>query len=188
MNKNKPSTSARSSFAIENGHINSSTIKSPNDEIKRTSQQHTDNFHTPSQYGKTLSVPDTNVLSVLPTITPPAPINPPRPAIMTTPKSATTAKTSTNDLRPTLLVTTVNDQQKPQTVTIPNGRKLPLNGRIATITPTKQRQQPNVPIITRSHQMINETIQKKPINTTRPRTALYIPATSNFLVFLFCCL
>lgn len=173
MSKNKISTSARSSIAIENGHINSSTIKPANlinfDETKRTSQQNTNNVLTQPQFGKTLNVPDTNVLQVLPTVTPAAPITPPRPAIMTTPKSATSARNSTNDTRPLLLVTTVNDQIKPQTVTMPNGRRLPINGRLATITPTQPRQQPTT-------QMINETIPKKPINN-RPRTALYSPLT-----------
>ncbi len=175
MGKNKISTSNRSSLNVENGP---SVNKTPNlinlDEKKRISQQQqTDNFLAQPQYGKTLNVPDTNVLQVLPTVTPPAPITPQRPAIMTTPKSA---KTSATDTLPLLLVTTVNDQQKPETVTVSNGRRLPVNGRLATIAPTKQRQQPPVPLITNNHQMISETIPKKPINN-RPRTAVYVTST-----------
>jgi hypothetical protein len=182
MGKNKISTSARSSIAVENGHINPSINKTPNvinrDETKRTSQQNTDHFLAQPQYGKTLNVPDTNVLQVLPVVTPAAPITPPRPAIMTTPKSSTTiaAKNSANDTLPLLLVTTVNDQQKPQTVTISNGQRLQLNGRLATIAPTKQRQQPAMPMMTNNHQIINEIIPKKPINNL-PRTAVFCTTT-----------
>jgi len=182
MGKNKISTSPRSSVGVENGHIHPSPNKILNiinpDETKRTSQQSTNNFLAQPQYGKTLNVPDTNVLQVLPVVTPAAPITPPRPAIMTTPKSSTAmaAKNAANDTLPLLFVTTVNDQQKPQTVTIPNGQRLQLNGRLATIAPTKQRQQPTMPMMTNNHQMINETVPKKSMNN-RPRTAVFCTTT-----------
>ena len=114
LGKNKISISARSSDATENGQINAPVNKTPNllnpDEKKRA-----DSFLTQPQYGKTLNVPNSNVLQVLPIITPAAPITPPRPAIMTTPKSSTAnAKPPTTEIRPLLLVTATNTQQQPQ--------------------------------------------------------------------------
>ena len=175
--KNKISTSARSSVATENGQINSPVNKTPNllhpEEKKRT-----DSFLAQPQYGKTLSVPSSNVLQVLPIVTPPAPITPPRPAIMTTPKSSTAnTKLPPGEPRSLLLVTTTNSQQQPQTVTVPNGRRLPVNGRLATMAPTKQRQLPASSMMNNKHQMINETAPKTYTNN-RPRTALYFPPTS----------
>ncbi|CAF3829900.1 unnamed protein product [Rotaria sp. Silwood1] len=168
--KNKLSISGEgSSINLENGHINSSTNKMLNlinfDETRRTSQQPINGFSNQTQYGKTLNVPNTNILQTLPNITPLTSKSPPRSAIMTTPKS------STIGTRPLLVVTTTNDQQKTQTITVPNDRRLPLNGRISTIIQSKQRQQPRIPINNNNHQLINETTSKKFINT-RPRTAL----------------
>jgi hypothetical protein len=182
LGKNKISTSAQSSLGVENGQINSSVNKPPNlinpDEKKRITQQLSDGLLPPPIYGKTLNVPDPNALQVLPIVTSPAPITPPRPAIMTTPKSSmANAKNIAPDIRPTLLVTTANDKLQPQTITVPNGRRLPVNGRLAIIAPTKQRQQPIVPVMTNNnHQMINEITPKKIINH-RPRTAVYYSPT-----------
>ena len=190
MNKNKISTSRRPSAGVENGHI---ATKPPNvmhlDETKRANQQTTDPFHAPQQYGKTLSVPDpTNVLHALPLATPAAPLNPPRPAIMSTPKSSmislknpsTSIGLSPAESRPLLLVTTDNDQTQPQTTTVPNGRRLPLNGRMQAVMKTKQRQQSAVPT-TDEHQMINETTLQKGAPRkfvhSRPRTALFFTST-----------
>jgi hypothetical protein len=166
---NRPSTGGRTSVTLENGYINSPTPKVPNlinfDETKRA---------TESQYGKTLNVPNTSVLRALPLATPPAPINPPRPAIMTTPKmniKNPSINLPQTELRPTLLVT-ANNQQQTQTKAAPNGIRLPLNGRLATVVAPKQRQQPPVPMISNNHQMINEIAPKKHINS-RPRTALF---------------
>ena len=180
--KNKIATSVRSSLGVENGQVNAPVNKPPSlvnlDEKKRISQQNSDGLLTPPMYGKTLSVPDPNALQVLPIVTSPAPITPPRPAIMTTPKSATgSTKNIATDIRPTLMVTTANDQLQLQTTTVPNGRRLPVNGRLATIAPTKPRQQPVTPIMTNSnHQMVNETTPNKTINH-RPRTAVYYSTT-----------
>ena len=190
LGKNKVSTSRRSSAAVENGHINPRTSNLINlDETKRTNQQATESFPSHHQYGKTLNVPDlTSVLHVLPIATPPATLNPPRPAIMTTPKSSivsvknpsTSMGSLSTENRPLLLVTTDNNQHQPQTSTVPNGRRLPLNGRMATAISTTQRQQPKLPT-NDNHQMINEaTAQKMPprkyINN-RPRTALFFTST-----------
>jgi hypothetical protein len=175
--KNKISTSARPSIALENGHINSPTTKTPNlinlDETKRAA----DNSHTQPQFGKTLNIPSTGVLRALPMATPPAPINPPRPAIMTTPRM--NAKNPSinlppTEMRPTLLVTAAsNQQQSPQTKTAPSGLRLPVNGRLATVVSPKPRQQPSVPMNSNNHQMVNEITSKKHVNS-RPRTALFI--------------
>jgi hypothetical protein len=183
LGKNKISTSRRPSAAIENGHIN---IKSNPDEIKRTNQQIPDSSLIQHQYGKTLNVPDSNsVLHSLPMATPAAPLMPHRPAIMSTPKSSmisvknpsTSIGLSPTETRPLLLVTTDNNQQQPQTITVPNGRRLPLNGgRMTTITSSKQRQQPIIPI-NNNHQMINETTTQRTVprkfSNNRPRTALF---------------
>jgi len=189
LSKNKISTSRRPSATIENGLIN---FKPPNlnnpDETKRISHQATDGLLTQQQYGKTLNVPDQNsVLHALPMATSAAPLNPPRAAIMSTPKStivsarnsSTSIGFSPTETRPLLLVTTDN-QKHPQTITVPNGRRLPLNGRMTTVASTKQRQQPTIPI-NDNHQMINETTTqritpKKYINN-RPRTALFFTST-----------
>lgn len=191
LNKNKISTSGRLSAGIENGHIIS---KPPNlinfDETKRSNQQNTEPpFQTQHQYGRTLNVPDSdNVLHVLPTATPAAPLNPPRPAIMSTPKASmisvknpsTYISVSPTETRPLLLVTTDSDQKQPQTTTVPNGRRLPLNGRMATVMTTKQRQQPTIPI-NNDHQIVNETtIQRmapKKYGNSRPRAALFFTST-----------
>lgn len=188
-NKNKISTSRRPSAHIENGHIITKPSNPNNlDETKRISQQHPDNSFIQHQYGKTLNVPDpNNVLHALPMSTPAAPLNPPRPAIMSTPKSSmitiknpsTSISLSPTETRPLLLVTTDNEQNQPQTMTVPNGRRLPLNAnRMATMISSKQRQQPTIPS---NHQMINEistqkTASKKFINN-RPRTALFFSTT-----------
>ena len=192
--KNKIAVSVRSSLGVENGQINAPVNKPPSlvnlDDKTRVSQQNSDGLLSPPIYGKTLSVPDANVLQVLPIVTPPAPITPPRPAIMTTPKSATgSAKNIATDIRPTLMVTAANDQLQPQTTTVPNSRRLPVNGRLATIAPTKPRQQPVTSIMTNSnHQMVNETTSKKTINH-RPRTAVYYSTTrmiiEQYICFLF---
>jgi len=205
LGKNKVSTSRRPSATIENGHVNPRTSNLINlDETKRTNQQTTDAFPNHHQYGKTLNVPDpTSVLHILPVVTPPAPLNPPRPAIMTTPKSSivtvknpsTSNALSSTETRPLLLVTAGNDQHQPQTTTVPNGRRLPLNGRMATAMSTKQRQQPKLPINT-NHQVINETtaqkiLPKKHINN-RPRAALFFSSTrmkkENIHFFIITCL
>jgi hypothetical protein len=175
LSKNKTAAAARSSVGIENGNLSPTANKTPNlinlDETKRTTPKTADNILSQPQYGKTLNVPDTNAVQALPIVTPAAPITPPRPAIMTTPKSATatTPKNPAAEIRPLLLVTAANDQKQPQTTTVPNSRRLPVNGRLALIAPTKPRQQS---IMTNNHQMINEITPKKHIND-RPRTALY---------------
>lgn len=192
MNKNKISTSRRPSATLENGFIISkpSTINTF-DETKRISQQLPENSLTLHQYGKTLNVPDpNNALHALPMATSTAPLVPHRPAIMSTPKSSmitiknpsTSIGLSPTESRPLLLVTQDNDQNQPQTITVPNGRRLPLNaGRMTTMMSPKQRQQPTIPINNNHHQMINEvTTQKagaKKYTTTRPRTALFFSTT-----------
>ena len=190
MNKNKFPTGGRPSSGVENGHIMS---KPPNlinfDETKRSNQQNPDQFHSQHQYGKTLNVPDPNsVLHALPNATPAAPMNPPRAAIMSTPKSSmisvknppTSMGLSPTEARPLLLVTTNNEQSQPQTTTVPNGRRLPLNGRMATAMTTKQRQQPTVPT-NDEHQIIHETTTQKmaprKYTTSRPRAALFFTST-----------
>lgn len=184
LGKNRISSSARSSVVIENGLLNTLTPKPSNflnaDDKKRASPQPSEtSLHLP-HFGKTLNVPDQNALQVIPAIVAPAPITPPRPAIMTTPKSsvANSKNNSAAEIRPTLLVTTANDQQQPQTITVPNNRRLPVNGRIATIAPTKSRQQPVTPTANNSnhHQMINETTSKT-MPTVRPRPAVYVAGT-----------
>jgi hypothetical protein len=191
LGKNKVSTSRRPSATIENGHIHSKSTNLLNpDETNRTSQQNPDGFLNQHHFGKTLNVPDHNsVLHVLPLATPPAPLNAPRPAIMSTPKSSmisvknpsTSIGLSPTETRPLLLVTTDNDQHQPQTMIVPNGRRLPLNGRMATVTSTKQRQQPTIPINNNHHQMVNETITQKmspkKYTNNRPRTALFFTST-----------
>ena len=189
MGKNKISTSRRPSTTIENGHINTKhPIINNFDETKRISQQGTENFPSSYQYGKTLNVPDpNNVLHALPAATPAAPLIPPRPAIMSTPKSAiisvknpsTAIGLSPTEARPLLLVTAGNEQQPVQTVTVPNGRRLPLNGRMATMVSTKQRQQPTVSVNNDNHhhQMINERTAQKKYPNNRPRTALFFTST-----------
>ncbi|CAF0900785.1 unnamed protein product [Rotaria sordida] len=164
-NKNKLSISGETGVNIENGYIH------------HHQQQSNDGFIPQFQYGKTLNVPN-----ALPTITPSTSKTLLRPAIMTTPKSSTIIlKNSSNilpsiDTRPLLVVTT-NDQQKPQTITVPNNRRLPLNGRMATVIQPKQRQQLRMPIINKNnHQIINETTSKKFVNN-RPRTALLFNST-----------
>ena len=190
LGKNKVSTSRRPSATMENGHITSKSTNLLNpDETKRTSQQHPDGPLTQHQYGKTLNVPDSNsVLHVLPLATPPAPLVPPRPAIMSTPKSSvisvknpsTSIALSPTETRPLLLVTTDSDQNSPQTTTVPNSRRLPVNGRMATVISTKQRQQPTIPT-TNNHQMVNETVTQKisprKFTNNRPRTALFFTST-----------
>lgn len=176
---------------MENGHIFTKTSStSALDESRRTGQQNTDSFSAPQQYGKTLSVPDANsVLHTLPAITPAAPINHARSAIVSTPKSSmisvknpsTSVGLSPTENRPLLLVTTNKNQQQPQTTAIANGRRLPLNGRMAAVVTTKQRKQPTLPTNT-DHQMINETTVQKPVSrkygTNRPRTALFFTSSS----------
>lgn len=74
--------------------------------------------------------------------------------------------------RPLLMVTQANEQQTPQTTLVPNDRRLPLNGRIATINTTK----PRSPVETSfpQHQLINEVPAKKsnvvsfPVRPERP--------------------
>lgn len=180
---------------MENGHIFAKSSNSISlDEGKRTGQANTDSSSTSQQYGKTLNVPDSsNVLHTLPTVTLAAPINPTRPAMVSTPKSSmisvknpsTSLALSPTETRPLLLVTTDKDQQQPQTTAVPNGRRLPLNGRIATIVTTKQRKQPILPSNT-DHQMINETTTtsttaQKPVTrkyaTNRPRAALFFTSS-----------
>ncbi|CAF1504754.1 unnamed protein product [Adineta ricciae] len=193
LGKNKVSTSRRPSSAVENGLLNSS--KGPNlinlDETKRTSQQAHEGFINHPHYGTTLNVPDpTSVLHVLPPAASPAPLNPPRPAIMSTPKSAmicvkhpsSAVALSPTETRPLLLVTTENDQHRPQTMTVSNERRLPLNGRMAPVISAQQRSQPKIPMMN-NHQMIHETstqkIPAKKYVNNRPRTALFFASTSN---------
>lgn len=188
--KNKLTTNPRPTTTMENGHIFTKTSStSALDESKRTGQQTTDPFSAPQQYGKTLSVPDPNsVLHALPAITPAAPINPTRPVIVSTPKSSmisvknpsTSVALSPTETRPLLLVTTDKNHQQPQTTTVANGRRLPLNGRMATVATTKQRKQPALPMNT-DHQMIDETSAQKPVSrkygTNRPRAALFFTSS-----------
>ncbi len=190
LSKNKISTSRRPSATIENGHITTRPLNSNTpDETKRVNQQVPDTLQTQHQYGKTLNVPvPNNVLHALPLATPAAPLNPPRPAIMSTPKSSmisvknppASIGLSPTENRPLLLVTTNKDQQQPQTMTVPNGRRLPLNARMTTVVSTKQRQQPAIPMNS-NHQMINETTTQRtaPRKSTnnRPRTALFFTST-----------
>ncbi|CAM4922480.1 unnamed protein product [Rotaria socialis] len=190
LDKSRPSTSGELSPVLENGHINSPSKKVPNliifDERKRSNGQPSDGISSQSQYGKTLNVPNPNPIHALPIATPVAPKAPPRPAIMTTPKSSTIASKNSSlalaspDTRPLLVVTTTNDQQKTKTIAVPNGRRLPINGRITTVSSTQQRQQapPQPPIIKRNDQIISETMPKKTVNT-RPRAALFFTTTRN---------
>ena len=141
------------------------------------------------QYGTTLNVPDPNQMHHnSSSIVTPAPLNPPRPAIMSTPKSSMIAvKNPTSSIglsptetRPLLLVTTDNDQ--PQTKIVPQGRRLPLNGRLATIVTGKQRS--SAPFSNDEHQMINETTPNQRLTnrkypSARPRTALFFSSSSN---------
>jgi hypothetical protein len=199
LNKNKISTSGRQSLGIENGHIVS---KPPNlinfDETKRSNQQNTDPFQTQHQYGKTLNVPDSNnVPHALPIATTAAPLNPPRAAIMSTPKSSMTSVKSPptsiglspTEPRPLLLVTTDNDQKQLQTTMVPNGRRLPLNGRMATVMTTKQRQQPALPM-NNEHQIIHESTTQRmaprKYTTSRPRAALFFTSTRMQKKEIFC--
>ncbi|CAF4990169.1 unnamed protein product, partial [Rotaria socialis] len=148
LDKSRPSTSGELSPVLENGHINSPSKKVPNliifDERKRSNGQPSDGISSQSQYGKTLNVPNPNTIHALPIATPVAPKAPPRPAIMTTPKSSTIASKNSSlalaspDTRPLLVVTTTNDQQKTKTIAVPNGRRLPINGRITTVSSTQQ--------------------------------------------------
>lgn len=189
LDKSRLSTSGELSPALENGRINSPNRKVPNliifDETKRPNGQPTDGIASQSQYGKTLNVPNPNAIHALPIATPVAPVAPkapPRPAIMTTPKSSTMTPKSASlalsspDTRPLLVVTTTNDQQKPKTIAVPNGRRLPINGRISTVSATQQRQQPPPPIANRNHQIISETMPKKIVNS-KPRAALFFTTT-----------
>ena len=191
MSKNKISTSRRPSATIENGHINPKPPTFGNiDETKRISQTGVDNFPNQHLYGKNLNVPDPTgaTLHPLPNATPAAPLNPPRPAIISTPKTSiisvknpsTAVHLSPTETRPLLLVTTDNQQNQPQTTTVPNGRRLPLNGRIATMGSTKTRQQPTIANNNNNnqHQMINETTTQRSsaqrkFTNNRPRTALF---------------
>ena len=88
------------------------------------------------------------------------------------------------EIRPTLLVT-ANNQQQVQTKATPNGIRLPVNGRLATIVAPKQRQQPSVPMNGNNHQIINELIPKKHVNS-RPRTAFfYTRMKIKFYLFIY---
>ena len=100
---------------------------------------------------------------------------------MSTPKSAAGAKNASAAApRPMLYVTKSPEQETPQTMVVPNGRRLPLNGRIATMsTTTKQRQKPATPSASANHQTISETTSKKaPIQ--RPRQALFYSSARMF--------
>lgn len=166
---------------LENGFLKKSPPnKTPNlitvDETKRTNQQTDLTLHAPSQYGNTLNVPNASTIRALPVATPAAPKSIHRPAIMTTPrgptavvKNASTAPPT--DTKPLLVVTTTNDQQKPQTIVVPNGRRLPVNGN-----PSQSRQQPAIPTTNNNHQVVNETMPKK-VTHNRPRTALLFTST-----------
>ena len=127
-------------------------------------------------FGKTLNVPHSAALQALPGAPLPAPLNPQRPAIMTKPRSATaTIKSPTKPAgagRPVLLVTTGNDQRQPETTTVPNSRRLPLNGRIVTIGSSKPRSQAPVSTMDHSHQTVNEIVGRKPV-TQRARPAVF---------------
>lgn len=199
MGKNKISTSRRPSATIENGHINPKppTFGTIIDETGRMSQVGLDTFPNQHLYGKTLNVPDpTTILHTLPAVTPAAPLNPPRPAIMSTPKTSmisvknpsTAVHLSPTETRPLLLVTTDQQQNQPQTTTVPNGRRLPLNGRLATMASTKSRQQPTI-ANNNQHQMINEiTTQRstpKKFTNNRPRTALFFTSGRMLIDRLF---
>jgi len=185
--------SRRPSNTMENGHINSNNTRLSNvsvtDKSQRPSQPGSDNGQNQHQYGKTLNVPDPNsVHHTITAIASPAPLNPPRPAIMSTPKAAsisvknppTAISLSPTETRPLLLVTTETDQdQSPQTKIVPQGRRLPLNGRMATIALNKQRQQPTIP--NQNHHLVNESTSNqrngaRKYSTGRPRTALFFPS------------
>ena len=171
LNVNKQTTSARPSLTIDNAPTPRASAVTSADETKRLGPQTTDLLLPPSHYGKTLNVPDGTGGGggALQAPTNAAPITPPRPAIMTTPKLAQMKNVST-DLRPTLLVTT-NKQQQPQTITAPTERRLPLSGRIATITSTKPRQET----------VVNEIPTKKPV-INGPRPAIYNPNLGHVIV------
>ncbi|CAF3010742.1 unnamed protein product [Rotaria socialis] len=190
LSKNKVSSSRRSSAVMENGHIITKSSNSLGvDEAHRTNNHpNIDSLSNQHHYGKTLNVPDlTSTLHALPIVTPPAPINPPRPAIMTTPKSTMISiKNPSNSLglsptetRPLLLVTTENDQQHTKTVTVPNGRRLPLSVPVTSRAPvvTKQATLPKH----NDHQTIRETttekLSSKKYISSRPRPALFFSST-----------
>lgn len=189
MGKNKVSTSRRPSVGMENGHINGKSLNLLIIEnVKCSYQLGTDNFPPPHHYGKTLNVPDmNNVPHAVPVTTPPAPINPPRPAIMTTPKSSvisvknpsTSIALSPTETRPLLLVTTENDHHQPKTVTVPNGRRLPLSGPITSRLPLVKQSSGSA---NAEHQTIRETTTDKLVSKkymhNRPRTALFFSSTS----------
>ncbi|CAF4277516.1 unnamed protein product, partial [Rotaria magnacalcarata] len=99
-------------------------------DIRRSSfRPSIDHFLTPSQYGKTLNVSNSNVLHLLPIVTPQVPLNIPRPVIMIKLRTTTNIKNpplttinlSPTESRPLLLLTKTNDQQQAQTITVPNG-------------------------------------------------------------------
>lgn len=183
---------------MENGSINSKPTNTlSTDQAHRTSGSGTDSSTSQHQYGKTLNVPDPNSLHPNPTsIASPAPLNPPRPAIMSTPKSsmiavktpATSIGLSPTETRPLLLVTTENANQQPETKAISQGRRLPLNGRLATISTTKQRQTPANS--NNDHRTVNETTctQRAPnrkYSASRPRTALFFSSTRKSIAIIF---
>jgi hypothetical protein len=174
--KGKSSNSARTSIAIENGHLNPPASK-PTNSTHRDQQQ----------FGTTLNVPTSKTSLSVSSTAPAATINPIRPAIMTTPKSsANMVKTSTVTAasRPVLMVTKTSNQQAPKTKLVAHDRLLPLNGRMATITPSKQRQQPTIlPNSSNNHhQMINEMPGKKSI-CSRSRPALFYTSTRMYYEF-----
>ena len=188
--KGNNSGSRRPSTAMENGHISSNNARLSNvsvsDKSQRPSQANSENGQNLHQYGRTLNVPDPNVVHhTVTAIVSPAPLNPPRPAIMSTPKSvsialknpSTSIGLSPSETRPLLLVTTENDPDQPQTKAVPQGRRLPLNGRLTTVASNKQRQQPTIP--NQNHQVVNESAggQRGPRKSSgRPRTALFFPS------------
>ena len=197
--KNSVSMSPRPSNAAENGYINAPGSNAgkaaPLDKAQRASQGGVDGALSSQQYGKTLNVPDSNsVLHNLPAATPPAPLVPPRPAIMSTPKSSmislknpsASISLSPTESRPLLLVTSESGQQ--QTKTVPHSRRLPVNGRVATMAATKQRQQPPVPSANYyQHQMVNENgPNQRPAGrkyvSSRPRAALFFASTRTWKI------
>ena len=183
--KDRSSRSARTSIAFDSASVNPSTNRTPNlisfDDPKRPNPSANDSSLGQQPFGKTLNVPNSSALQALPGAALPAPLNPHRPAIMTTPRSATaTIKSPTKPAgaaRPVLMVTTANDQRQPETTTVPNSRRLPLNGRMATIGSNKPRPAAPVPAMGNNHQTVNETAGKKPVNH-RARPAVFYASKS----------
>ena len=105
---------------------------------------------------------------------------------------------SPTEARPLLLVTTESGQQ--QTKAVAQSRRLPLNGRLATVASTKQRQQPSIPTANHyHHHTVNESgtnqrptarkyVSSRPraaLFFTSPRTCKTVKREGHFLLFVF---